>query len=163
MITIVGAKGQIENLDIIFKKVKQFSEEKGNEVQLFDANMVFGKEHLISSAKHAMRAFKTKTNRSDTLSMEILLYASGERQITHAIKKIGIKEKNKEFGIVIIGRCKVKELLDFLGWEQDDDVLRCDPKQLSSFNISTMEEKTVDKKKVCDLVLERVAMLDVKK
>lgn len=163
MITVVGAKGQIENLGSVFKKIRQFSEEKGIEIQLFDADMVFGKEHLVSAVGHAMRAFKTNTNRSDTLPMEILLYASGERQITHAIKKIGIKEKNKEFGIVMIGRCDIKELLDFLGWERDDDVLKPDPKNLSSFNFSAIEEKTVDERKVCDLVLERVAMLDVKK
>lgn len=163
MITIIGAKGQIEDLDTILKKIRQFSKEKGVEIQLFDANLVFGKVHLISSAEHAIRAFRNKRNRSDSLPMEILLYASGERQIIHAVKKMGIKEENKEFGIVIIGHCNIKDLLDILDWEQDDDVLKGDPKNLASFNISKEELKTVDEKRACDLVLERVAMLDVKK
>jgi KEOPS complex subunit Cgi121 len=163
MITAAGAKGQIKDLDTILEKVKRFSKEKGVDIQLFNVNMVFGKVHLISSAEHALRAFKNKRNRSDSLPMEMLLYASGERQIIHAIKKMGISEKNEEFGIVMIGHCELKELLDLLGWEQDDSVLKGDINNLSSFNISKAELKTVDEKKVCDLVLERVAMLDVKK
>jgi hypothetical protein len=43
---------------------------------VFDANVIFGEKHLISAVEHAVRAIDRKTNTTNSLEMEILLYAS---------------------------------------------------------------------------------------
>ena len=49
---------------------------------------------MISAVEHAIRAFERKTNTTNSLEKEIILYASGERQLKLAIPKIGIKKGN---------------------------------------------------------------------
>ena len=60
-------------------------------IQVFNADMIYGKNHIISAVEHAKRAMERKTNTTNSLEKEILLYASGERQLKHAIPKWELK------------------------------------------------------------------------
>jgi len=90
MIKVVGAKGSIQDIDLFFKQILNLSKEYKVVIQAVDADIVYGKNHLISASEHAVRAFKQKKNSTNSPAMEILLYASGERQIQREIKIIGI-------------------------------------------------------------------------
>lgn len=160
---ILGATGKIIGVEETLKKLKEFCEEGKCEGQMFNADLVFGKSHIISAYDHAKRAYDQKTNSSTSLVNETLLYASGERQISSAIKKMGIEEGTGRFCIVLVGDCSLDKLVELLNLERDDSVLDGDVEKLMAFGITEREIETVPKEKVFDLVLERVAMVDLLK
>jgi tRNA threonylcarbamoyladenosine modification (KEOPS) complex Cgi121 subunit len=100
--------------------------------------------------------------------MEIILYAAGERQLKLAIPKIGFKkgevnivalfysEKNKlDLDLVINNFLKEFDL------KKDNKVLKGDVNTLKKFGITDSEIKTVSEERYGDLILEKVAMVDI--
>ena len=177
MVEIIGAEGEIKNTKVFLEKIKSFSEENNVEIAVLDAEKVFGKEHLISAVEHTLRTFERKRNISNSLTTEILVYASCERQIKSAIEKMGIKDGNKKIAVVIIGKTdggqhkceeefhqnlsKSEKLLSFLHLRRNDSVLENDINALKDFGITENEINSAHNPK--DLILERIALLDVRK
>jgi KEOPS complex subunit Cgi121 len=164
MIDIIGAKGNIQDTDDFLKKVGSFAKNNGLVIQVVDANLVYGKNHLISAANHASRAMERKTNTTNSLEMEILLYASGERQLKLAIPKMGVKENGTKVAFVLVGdkiySKIIDEFLSILSLSRDDKVLEGNEDTLKKFGLND-EIKTVTKDKYGDLILEKVAMVDI--
>ena len=165
MIRIVGAKGIIQDVDNFLKQVLNFAQKNNVVIQVFNADMIYGKNHLISAVEHAVRAMKQSTNTTNTLSMEILLYASGERQLKLAIPKMGVKKGKGNLAFVVtnskISDKLINEILKHLDLERDDKVLVGDINTLKKFGLNDIEIKTVMKAKYGDLILEKVAMVDI--
>ena len=171
MIKVLGAQGNIKNVDNFLKKILDFSQNYSIIIQVFNADMIYGKNHLISSVEHAKRAMNGKTNTTNSLGMEILLYASGERQLKLAIPKMGIKEGQSNIALVFISinkRIKVKmidhlidEMLKLLSLHRNDTILEGNESVLKNFGIDENEIKTVTKDKYGDLILEKIAMVDI--
>lgn len=63
---------------------------------MLENRYIWGYRHLYSATWHALMAMKTKRMISKTLSMEVLLYSSGQRQIKKAIALLGVKENTEE-------------------------------------------------------------------
>ena len=78
MIEIIGAKAMIESIDGFLEKISSFEKKYNVEVQVFDADLIYGKNHLQSAYDHAKRAFENNKNSTNSLAMETLLYAAGE-------------------------------------------------------------------------------------
>ena len=168
---IIGAKGKPADVNTVIETTKGLNEKHGLTIQLFDSEMVFGREHLESAVFHAERAMSVKTNVAKSIGMEIILYASGERQINVAIQKMGIKESTNDFGILIydfhgtlnehskIGL--INGILGELNLTRDDSVLTGDRSVLERFGIEKEELESVPEPHWGNLVLERVAMVDV--
>jgi tRNA threonylcarbamoyladenosine modification (KEOPS) complex Cgi121 subunit len=150
-------------VDDALDRVSKFCKKRDCQAQLLDAGLVFGKAHILSASEHAQRAFDEDRNSSRTLATEILLYASGERQISESIEKMGIKDGTTEFCIMLLGDADIDGLIQHLGLEGDDSVLEGDRENLSAFGITPAEMDTVPIEHVFDLVLERVAMVDLLK
>jgi KEOPS complex subunit Cgi121 len=150
MIKIFGAKGNIQNVDRFLDKITSFKKEKELVIQAFNADLIYGKEHLISAVKHAKRAFENKTNSTNSLEMEILLYSSGERQLKLAIPKMGIVSGNSKVAFVFIKNKEVQsestidEFLDHVSLKRDDKVIVGNADTLKNFGI-----------------LEKVALVDL--
>ena len=166
MVEIIGAEGEIKNTEVFLEKIKSFSEENNVEIAVLDAEKVFGKEHLISAVEHTLRAFERKRNISNSLTTEILVYASCERQIKSAIEKMGIKDGCRMVAIVVIdkgegGMRKSEKLLSFLHLRRNNSVLENDVNALKDFGITENEINSAHNPK--DLILERIALLDVRK
>ena len=171
MIIIIGARGNIQDIDSFLKQVISFAQKHHVIIQVFDANMIFGKVHLISSVEHAIRAMRRKTNTTNSLDKEILLYASGERQIKLSIPKMGIKKGNGNIAFVFVSDVKtgdrelsdnlVGEVLESFSLVRDDSVLEGDMDTLRKFGINENEIKTVAKAKYGHLILEKVAIVDI--
>jgi len=168
MYEIVGAKGFIQNIDDFLEKTRIFSEENKIVVQVFDAEVIYGKNHLISALKHAKRAFEEKRNTTNTLEMETLLYASGERQLKLAIPKVGFKKGEANIvALFYVERKKVdlervvEKFLKVFNLKKDNKVLEGDINTLKKFGITESEIKTVSKDRYGDLILEKVAMVDI--
>ncbi len=101
MIIVIGARGTIKNIDSFVQHLLVFSKQENLVIQAFDATVIYGKDHLISATTHAQRAFEQGRNATNSLALEILLYAAGERQIQKAIKKIGVKKGKQQIAFVI--------------------------------------------------------------
>ncbi len=166
MITLVGAKGNIKDVDVFLKQIQSFSKKNNVVIQVFDADVIYGKNHLISAVEHAVRATERKTNTTNSLDKEILLYASGERQLKLAIPKMGVKKNGKNIAFVFISNKKshdtlIGELLKTISLKRDDKVLEGDQEKLRKFGVTEKELETVTKAKYGDLILEKVAMVDI--
>jgi KEOPS complex subunit Cgi121 len=165
MIKIIGATGKIDP-DTALKAVEKLSAKWKLEIALFNADLVFGTEHLVSAYDHANRAFKSRTNIAKTLATEMLLYASGLRQISKAIEKIGIRKGTKKVAVAFLGeptRAQISTLLSDLSLNRNDEVLMPEEKNLQAFGISKTELNAVPKEKRARLVLEKVAFVDLLK
>ena len=171
MLRIIGTQGNVQDVDSFLEILLSFAQKYDITIQAFDADMIYGKNHLISSVEHAVRAIKRKTNTTNSLGMEILLYASGERQLKLAIPKMGIKEGGRNIAFVFVGYIGetkgkmtdhlIDEMLGSLSLHRNDDVLEGDEDALRRFGIDENEIKTVMKAKYGNLILEKVAMVDI--
>ena len=143
-------------------------------VQFFNAELVATWEHLYFAVLNALTAFRNKSNISRNVAMEIILYASAQRQIRKAIALVGVKRDSANIAIVTIGENpdSVKTTLHTvskrIGAKPDETVLELSKGKVRSirraFDISEKELKTVMKKgdaqqALVNLVVERAALL----
>jgi KEOPS complex subunit Cgi121 len=172
MITVIGSYGTIKNVDVFVQQLLLFSKEENLVIQALDASAVYGKDHLVSAANHALRAFEQKTNATNSLALEILLYAAGERQIQKALKKIGVKKGKQQIAFVVIGPLSRRRKTHFNGTvidrllkrfhlTSDDTVLKGGRNTLKRFGITDQELSTISERKYGELILEKVALVDV--
>ena len=167
MIKIFGAKGNIQNVDSFLDKIIKFRKEKELIIQAFNADVIYGKEHLVSAFKHAKRAFKNKTNSTNSLEMEILLYSSGERQLKLAIPKMGVVSGNSNVAFIFIKEKAmptdriIDDFLDYVSLKRDDKVLLGNVDTLKKFGIKKNEIQTVTEDKYGHLILEKIALVDI--
>jgi len=156
-VEIVGATGAPDATETRLAAARAFGE-----VQLLDARLVCGRDHLLVAFEHADRAMREGTNVARSLAVEFVLYASGERQINEAIAKMGVREDTTEFAVALFGGDPAPAL-DALGLTRDDTVLMGTPAKFRSFGLSEAELTTVPADRHADLVLERVALVDLLK
>jgi KEOPS complex subunit Cgi121 len=72
----------------------------GIELQLMRADRIAGIEHMVFAARSAVDSFTGKDRRTKHLSMEFLLFATGEHQIVEAIRFLGVCESSTELALV---------------------------------------------------------------
>jgi len=168
MIKIIGAKGFIKDIDDFLKKVESLAIKNNLAIQVFNADLIYGKDHIISAVEHARRAIERKTNTTNSFEKEILLYASGERQLKLGIPKMGVKEGSGNIAFVFVNDKKseipeqiTNNLLKLLNLNLDDRVLEGNIDTLRKFGINEDEILTVTEDKYGYLILERVAMVDI--
>jgi len=72
--------------------------------QFINCQFIAGSHHLVSAAQNALNAWEGDYAISRSLSVEIILYASGQRQISKALDKLGIENLPEKLLIVVLGR-----------------------------------------------------------
>jgi len=160
---IAGAKASDVEPEAVVRTVAEWAASRGAEVCLLDARSVFGRDHLQSAALHAIRAREARTMSSRSVAMETLPYAAGARQVQDAIRSLGLRQDTTAIGVVLFGPAKVDDLVHDMGWSRDDGVLDAEGKSLDQLGVSDRQAKTVSDRQRADLVLEKVALLDVEK
>ena len=149
-------------------------EQQDTAMQLFNAELVATWQHLYFAALNALTAFSNKSNISKNVAMEVMLYASAQRQIRKAIALVGVKRDSAHVAAVIIGENPeaVKTVLSAvskrIGAEPDETVLELSKDKVQSireaFDVSERELETVMAKgdvqqALVNLVVERMALL----
>ncbi|MFA4956931.1 MAG: KEOPS complex subunit Cgi121 [Candidatus Methanoperedens sp.] len=166
MIQIIEGTVFIENKELFLKKIKEIKETstgKNLEIQAFDADKLAGKVHLTFAIEKALNSFKKGTNIANDLAKEIMLYAAGTRQINRAIK-IGVHDGWNNIVIVAVG-----DMIDLSAFGEitPGNVLQYSGSKNSAlmeiFNITKEEIEAAGADKIPELVLERVALVDVMK
>ena len=172
-ITIIGFSNvKIEDPNSL---IEQFRTEIKTPIQFFDARFVAGKQHLYFAAVNALNAFIKKTNISNNLAVETLLYASGQRQIKKAVKMLGITQKTTEIAALIIPRnIQEKEkyiqiVTKTIPGKRNDNALELKDNKINAikklFEISNQEfeaklkKEGLEKEALTDLVIEHMALL----
>jgi KEOPS complex subunit Cgi121 len=163
VLKIIGLRGKVGSSDELLKTARVFFGDEEVMFQFFNADMILGKEHIESAYEHAKRAFATKRNISQSMAMEILIYVSGEPQIASAIKKVGVSDGNERVVLVTEEKADIQGLIGKIKMEIDDEVLRFSEEKLRTFGIGEKEISAVPLNRRKDLILERVAMVDVRK
>jgi KEOPS complex subunit Cgi121 len=163
---------RIEDAESFLKATR--SEQQDTAVQFFNVELVATWQHLYFAVLNALTAFRNKTNISKNVAVEVMLYASAQRQISKAIALVGVKRDSDTVAAVIIGKHSdsVKAVLSSVSKrvnaEPDDAVLALSTAKIHSirraFSISEVELETVMKagnveQALVDVVCERVALL----
>jgi len=160
---IAGASASAVNPEIVVRRAAEWASSRGAEVCLLDARWVFGRDHVESAALHAIRARDARTMSSRSVAMETLRYAAGARQVQDAIRSVGLRPDTTAIGVVLFGSARVDDFIRDMGWSREDGVLTAEGKSLGPFGISGRAAATVSATQRADLVLEKVALLDVEK
>lgn len=71
------------------------------DLQSFKYNSLLSYSHLKSAVWHSLNAYINGNSISKQLSIEFILYVSGQRQISKALENFGIDDKVSQFSIII--------------------------------------------------------------
>jgi KEOPS complex subunit Cgi121 len=176
-ITIIGFRNvKIENINTFLETFR--IENKNVQIQFFNAKYIASSEHLFFAALNALNSFDKKTNISNNLAVESLLYASAQRQITKAVKMLGIKQDSLEVAVLILTESIsqknefLKLISNIISGERDDSVLDLTDEKFRNikqlFEISDLEleaklqKEGQEKQALIDLVIEHMALLGTK-
>jgi KEOPS complex subunit Cgi121 len=148
----------------LLERAARFSSGNGVMVQLFDADAIAGEAHLRSAAMHALRAFERRSMRSSSVGMEMMLYASGRRQIREALEMVGVQDTTRNIAAIVLGkgaRRKCDALVDALGMKKLTEAKAAGGAR--AIERLKIPSKGVPKEKLRDLALEQVALLDIER
>ena len=141
-------------------QINDAADKADSTVVLFDADKIAGFAHIKSAVAHAKRSFTEGKQIARSLSMEILVYASGQRQCSLA-SKFGLHDgENKVYVLILDGdeekaAALVREI-----------VSECEPfapnkeKLKAEFGITDAEMEAAGENRIEELVIERVALVD---
>ncbi len=163
----------------VLEKIMLISEKENVVIQLFDARKIATWKHVFIATLNAIAAFKQKRNIASRLSLEILLYATAQRQIKDAINILGVSEQTKEVAILVLGETKekvttvFKQVVSFLNGKEEENLLEIYSKEkfnqlLNTFKIDeeeisavTMEEN--EEEAVVKCIIDRISIFAVEK
>ncbi|MHC1631647.1 MAG: KEOPS complex subunit Cgi121 [Methanotrichaceae archaeon] len=127
-------------------------------IQAMDADKVVSERHAAFAVEKAFRAFSEGRNVAKDIGLEILRYASGQKQIGRALS-MGILEATPRVALILVNNGTIPEIssiieIDGQGPSWNFDAVR------GAFDIYDEEIKIVGEERIPDLVLERVALVD---
>ena len=149
-------------------------QQQNTAVQFFNAGLVASWQHLYFAVLNALTAFKSKRNISKSVAIEVMLYASAQRQIRKAIELLGVKRDSANVAVVIAGenpssiKAALSAVSKSLSAEPDETVLELPKEKVRSirraFGITEKEleavmEKNDAEQALVNLVIERMALL----
>ena len=147
-------------------------------VQFLDAEALISEKHLFFATLNAIKAFKQGRNIAQSLDIEILLYASAQKQIGEAIHSVGLRPRTSLMAVVLVGEDEAatalatKRLQTIVPGDQDQSILcLADQKKIAVLNqlygINAAEvgalSRMNNKEALQWLIIERAALLDVKR
>ncbi|MGQ9459904.1 MAG: KEOPS complex subunit Cgi121 [Candidatus Bathyarchaeaceae archaeon] len=144
-------------------------------VQFFDAKLIASQQHLYFAALNALKAFEDKLNISNSLAVEVLLYASAQRQIRKAVDMLGIKPDSSQVAVLVIAETKLvadtalEAVSKLISGKRDDHILELTDEKFEGvkrlFSISDLEieaklkKEGLEREALINLVIEHVALL----
>ena len=166
MAVIFGARHLVTNVDDELDRLANLSDNLGVEIQVLDAHLVFGREHIEVALDKSNRAFAQGRNIANTRGVELMLYAGAERQISKALDKMGLKEGLDELAIVVFGDQDPDIILGELGWVRDDSVLQPDPNRADEYGIDQNiylgpDNDNIPNTRLIDHILEKMTLTEL--
>jgi len=161
------SEGMVNDPASFINEIRTIGNRFNTAIVCFDAERLVGKSHAIMALKQARRAIDTKTAISNSFEMESLLYAAGTRQCNSAVLFGLHSGKN----CLYVCCCPPSEgvwtdLGHLLNFKEDPGESLSSEKVsrlMTLFGITHEELSAVGQNRLKDLVLERVALLNVGK
>jgi KEOPS complex subunit Cgi121 len=147
------------------QKIRNIAELFDTHIICFNSGMLAGKRHARTALRHAVRSFHNGSMVSNTLEMEALLFAAGSRQCSVAAL-FGVHDgDNTMFVCCYPTRDSVWDALTPLMSITDENRDHIDPHKraylMKHFGITEEEIATCSGDCITELVLERIALLEV--
>ncbi|WP_455279962.1 KEOPS complex subunit Cgi121 [[Eubacterium] cellulosolvens] len=177
---ILLIEGLFSKKNIKYDELMQTLERESPKViiQLLDGNRVLGYDHILFAVLNALKSKKNKKMISEDLPMEILVYASAQRQINKSIQILGVRKNSHRIVLVALSKSEKKlyDLLELISKMQDlsfDNSLfnMWDGERMETiktiFKISNSEFESLkredysDKKIFEELIIEKMALLSI--
>jgi len=165
---LVEGDADIDDLDAFLDRLNGIAADHGVTVQAFDARYVVGRHHLERAIELADRAIARGENVARDRGVEILLYAAGRRQIDDALE-MGVSEGRSPVVVLVSdpggdGSAEA-DAADAVGDLLDRGAAldAVDADRVRAFFDITEAELDATDGDLADLVVERVALLDVEK
>ncbi|HDJ04404.1 hypothetical protein CW711_02910 [Candidatus Bathyarchaeota archaeon] len=168
---------KVKDVEALLKEIQKKTGSRGH-IQLLDAGLIAGSEHLYFAVLNALKAFQGGFNISRNLAVEVLLFASAQHQIDKAIKLLGIKPCLSDVAVVVIAdnRSEAAKILEeasrMLSGKRRDDVLEIDEGKAEAikeaFEITDLEVEAASRggstaETLKNLVIERMALLPARR
>ena len=156
-IQIAGFKSDITDFKLVMEELnKRYPK---CVIQLMDSDAVAGTEQVLHSTIHAIKSFSRNENIASDMGLEICVRTSGQRQISQAIRMLGIRNGKINICAVAVD-CEpniMEDLVDILGF-RDDSVLEPDTNKLKSiYKISDTQLAT--NPDIAKILMEKTALL----
>ncbi len=163
-IRLLFGRPAISDKKRLISALKDLQLQYGCIVQALDADKVVSTRHLLFATKKAMSAFSQKRNIAKDAGLEIMRYASGERQIERAFG-MGVSDRTERIALILAHWGSEPSWPDEgeLSGLIEPDGLGCSCRYEAvkeAFNISSAEIEAVGEDRIEDLVIERVALAD---
>ncbi len=162
---IYRARFTVDDNAAFLREIRTIADGSGTHIILFDADRLTGQDHVEAALRHARRSWAGGDPIANSLEMEALLYAAGTRQCQVA-SSFGIHPgENRSYLVVCPPAPAVRDRLAGLvrfveeEWEEIGPAKRALLAEL--FSITPEEVAVVGEERFRELVVERVALLDV--
>ena len=167
-VKIVSGTVFIENLPAFFKSLNDFSKTHNIKIQGIDARKIIDEDHLRFSIHRAQEAFSSGENEAKDIGLEVMRFASGQKQIDKSFS-MGLFEGKNTCYFVFFGESdehlkKVQNAFKSVFGTNDCEPISSAEKKpvlMKQFDISKTELEAVGEHKLKDLIMERVALVDL--
>jgi KEOPS complex subunit Cgi121 len=155
----------VNDRDASLRVIQEIGRHHSVNIVCFDAEMLAGREHADAAIQHAQRSIMSPKPISNSFEMEALLFAAGSRQCSVAAA-FGIHAGENKMFVCLYppqeGAWKVlSHHMRFVPEPLDEWSPQKVARLISLFGITQDELETVGRSHLKDLVLERIALLEV--
>lgn len=160
---------QVDSLEGFIHKLNQTDVEMGTVTQAFNSLRVAGVEHLVHASRLAIAANESGRGFASTLSIELICWAAGERQIYRAFEKIGVRSGRNNLVLLSIGnsaykvRRAIAKIFQDLGASWDNSLMEMSSKKVTEIRKAFSIGREAELAPIQKIVLERIALLALEK
>jgi KEOPS complex subunit Cgi121 len=159
------AKITVDDRDSFLRMIQAIAQSHSTHLVCFDADKLAGRGHAEAALFHAQRSFFSERSISNSFEMEALLFAAGSRQCMVA-SLFGIQEGENRMFICAYPVNKdiwqdLSPHMHFVTEAWDKITSDKEARLMDLFNISQEELDVVGRDRMKDLILERIALLNV--
>ncbi len=159
------AKMTVNDRDGCLLMIQEIARQHSTHIVCFDADKLAGQEHADTAIRHAQRSILSAKPISNSFEMEALLFAAGSRQCSVAAL-FGIHEGDNNMFVCSYPAKEdiwmaLSHHMHFVAESWDDWNTEKIARMISLFGITSDELETVGQERIKDLVLERIALLEV--
>jgi KEOPS complex subunit Cgi121 len=172
--------GLFSKKNIQYDELMQTLEQKSSDliIQLLDGNRVLGRDHILFAVLNALKGKKNNKMISENLPMEILVYASAQRQINKSIEISGVRKNTSRIVLVALSKSeknlhnllnsisKMQELSTdnslFSLWNRDMAETAKTIYKISNSEFESIKRINYSEKKIFEeLIIEKMALLSL--
>lgn len=167
-ILIVSGRLFIDDLSAFLQILNNFSAKHDVKIQGFDARKIIDNDHLLFSIHRSRQSFSNNANEAKDIGLEVLRFSSGQRKIDKSFSMGLIQGENSSI-FVFFGET-AESLQNAEKLFKTEFGLSCAPELsldekkpflIKQFEITDAELEAAGENRLKDLVMERVALVDV--